>query len=105
MLCSQFLQLQQDYEYNLELLDGRDAELEKYDTDFDNLKHDLSARDQLVAQLRSKLAQADSGMLNSTTANSFVIECTSQKLQLVPSMTLSQQASLVINHSALLCKN
>ena len=59
--CLQFVQLQQDYEYNLELLDARDAELEKYDTDFEALKQELSGRDQLVAQLRSSLAHAHSG--------------------------------------------
>ena len=77
MVCPQFLQLQQDYEYNLELLDGRDAELEKYDTDFESLRHQLSARDQLVAELQSELAHADSGMSTFTTHFSLAIECTS----------------------------
>lgn len=77
MVCPQFLQLQQDYEYNLELLDGRDAELEKYDTDFEGLKHQLSARDQLVAELQSELAHADSGMSTFTTHFLLAVECTS----------------------------
>lgn len=61
VICMQFLHLHQDYEYNLELLDGRDAELEKYDANFEALKQDLQDRDQLVAQLQSGLAHADSG--------------------------------------------
>ena len=77
MVCPQFLQLQQDYEYSLELLDGRDAELEKYDTDFEGLKHQLSARDQLVAELQSELAHADSGTSPFNTHFSLAVECTS----------------------------
>ena len=65
LYCVQFLHLQQDYEYNLELLDGRDAELEKYDAEHESLKLELSAQEQLVAQLRSALAQADSGEVTS----------------------------------------
>lgn len=104
MVFPQFLQLQQDYEYNLELLDGRDAELEKYDTDFEGLKHELSARNQLAAQLRSELAHADSGMSTSPTHTSFAIECTMWKLQPMSSLTLYQQASPMIGHVALLCR-
>lgn len=57
----QFLHLQQDYEYNLELLDGRDAELERYDKEFDSIRRELAARDHLVSQLRTALAKAESG--------------------------------------------
>lgn len=60
-VCLQFHHLQQDYEYNLELLDGRDAELEQYDTQSAALKQELLAQEQLVAQLRSGLAHAGSG--------------------------------------------
>ena len=59
--CLQFFHLQQDYEYNLELLDGRDAELERYDKEFDAVKQELASKEQLVAQLRTALTQAESG--------------------------------------------
>ena len=57
----QFLHLQQDYQYNLELLDGRDAELEQYDKNFDCSRQELAARDAVISQLRTGLAKADSG--------------------------------------------
>ncbi len=62
MLCIQFLHLQQDYEYNLELLDGRDAELERYDKEFDAIRQELAAREHLISQLRTALAKAESGI-------------------------------------------
>lgn len=58
----QFLHLQQDYEYNLELLDGRDAELERYDKDFDAIRQELATRDQHIQQLSLGLAKAGSGV-------------------------------------------
>ena len=61
MAGAQFLHLQQDYEYNLELLDGRDAELERYDKEFDTIRRELAARDHLVSQLQTALAKAESG--------------------------------------------
>lgn len=82
--CLQFVQLQQDYDYNLELLDARDAELEKYDTDFEALRQELSARDQLVAQLRSGLAHADSGKSSIDIVN--CITTASQSDRLIPCM-------------------
>ncbi|DBA74087.1 TPA: Coiled-coil domain-containing protein 57, variant 2 [Trebouxia sp. C0004] len=57
---NKFLHLQQDYEYNLELLDGRDAELERYDKEFDAIRQELAAREHLVCQLRTALAKAES---------------------------------------------
>ncbi|KAL3130258.1 Coiled-coil domain-containing protein 57 [Trebouxia sp. C0009 RCD-2024] len=59
-LESKFLHLQQDYEYNLELLDGRDAELERYDKDFDAMRQELAAKDGLIAELHACLAKAES---------------------------------------------
>ncbi len=56
------MHLQQDYEYNLELLDGRDAELERYDKEFDAIRQELAAREHLVSQLRTALAKAESGI-------------------------------------------
>jgi len=53
--------LQQDYEYNLELLDGRDAELERYDKEFEAVRQELAAREHLVSHLRTALAKAESG--------------------------------------------
>lgn len=58
----QFLHLQQDYEYNLELLDGRDAELDRYDKDFDTIRQELAAKDSLISQLHARLAKAESGL-------------------------------------------
>ena len=61
-LLLQFLHLQQDYEYNLELLDGRDAELERYDKEFDALGHQLAAKDSAISHMQARLAKADSGL-------------------------------------------
>ena len=61
-LLLQFLHLQQDYEYNLELLDGRDAELERYDKEFDAIGQELAAKDSLMTQLHARLAKAESGL-------------------------------------------
>lgn len=63
-LLLQFLHLQQDYEYNLELLDGRDAELERYDKDFDTMRQELAAKDTQISQLHAHLAKAESGLLH-----------------------------------------
>ena len=57
----QFAHLQQDYEYNLELLDGRDAELERYDKEFDAIRQELVAHDGLISQLHARLGKAESG--------------------------------------------
>lgn len=62
MLLLQFLHLQQDYEYNLELLDGRDAELERYDKEHDAIGQELAAKDSLMTQLHACLAKAESGL-------------------------------------------
>lgn len=62
-LLLQFLHLQQDYEYNLELLDGRDAELERYDKDFDAMRQELAAKDDRISELHARLAKAESGLL------------------------------------------
>ena len=59
--CLQFLHLKQDYEYNLELLDGRDAELERYDKEFDDVKREVVAKDVIIGQMRSRLAKSESG--------------------------------------------
>ena len=56
------MHLQQDYEYNLELLDGRDAELERYDKEFDAIRQELAAREHVISQLRTALAKAESGI-------------------------------------------
>ena len=60
-LLLQFLHLRQDYEYNLELLDGRDAELERYDKHFDGIRQELAAKDKISNELRSSLAKAETG--------------------------------------------
>lgn len=61
-LLVQFLHLQQDYEYNLQLLDGRDAELERYDKEFDANAQELAAKNSLISQLHARLAKAESGL-------------------------------------------
>ena len=61
LFCLQFLHLKQDYEYNLELLDGRDAELERYDKEFDDLRREVAAKDAIIGQMRSSLAKSESG--------------------------------------------
>ena len=57
----QLLLLHRDFEYNLKLLDGRDAELQRYDAQFSELRAELVQRDGLIAEMRLAVAQAESG--------------------------------------------
>lgn len=57
----QFEQLKQDFRYNLTLLEDRDAELDKYDSDTSVLVATLSDRDRQIAELKKGLADATFG--------------------------------------------
>lgn len=57
----QLLLLHRDFEYNLQLLDGRDAELQRYDAQFSELRAELAQRDGLISDMRLAMAQAESG--------------------------------------------
>ncbi|KAK9824627.1 hypothetical protein WJX72_011837 [[Myrmecia] bisecta] len=57
---NKLLLLQQDFEYNLQLLDGRDEELERYDAEFANLGASLADKDRMLAEYRSALAELES---------------------------------------------
>ena len=57
----QLLLLHRDFEYNLKLLDGRDAELQRYDAQFSELRAELVQREGLISEMRLAVAQAESG--------------------------------------------
>ena len=58
----QFEELKGDFQYNLQLLAERDAELEQADTAASTATADLAAKASTITQLQSQLAQAQSGM-------------------------------------------
>ncbi|KAL0055812.1 hypothetical protein WJX82_004604 [Trebouxia sp. C0006] len=90
---NKFLHLQQDYEYNLELLDGRDAELERYDKEFDAIRQELAAREHLISQLRTALAKAESDAKVEKDRCGEVLATADQKLaQLDGEMTQARQS-------------
>jgi chromosome segregation ATPase len=60
-LQSQFEELKGDFQYNLQLLAERDAELEQADTAASSAAAELAAKANTVTQLQSQLAQAQSG--------------------------------------------
>ena len=57
----QLLLLHRDFEYNLKLLDGRDAELQRYDAQSSEMRAELAQRDGLISDMRLAVAQAESG--------------------------------------------
>lgn len=57
-----FEELKGDFQYNLQLLAERDAELEQADTAASSAAADLAAKASTIMQLQSQLAQAQSGM-------------------------------------------
>ena len=60
-VSARFLQLQQDFAYNLQLLDGRDAELAQYDAEVASLAADSEAKVQLAEQMRAAAVPAQAG--------------------------------------------
>ena len=66
-VSSRFLQLQQDFKYNLELLDGRDAELVQYEAEVQELQSGLEQQECLVEELQSSLTKAQTGAKVCTT--------------------------------------
>jgi septal ring factor EnvC (AmiA/AmiB activator) len=60
-LQQQFEELKGDFQYNLQLLAERDAELEQADTAASTAAAELAAKANTIAQLQSQLAQAQSG--------------------------------------------
>lgn len=57
----QFEELKQDFQYNLQLLSDRDAELERYDASTAELTAALEQKTQNNTDLKAALAQAQSG--------------------------------------------
>ena len=57
----QLEQLKQDFRYNLTLLEDRDAELDKYDSDTAVLVATLSDRDRQIIELKKGLADITFG--------------------------------------------
>ena len=60
-LRAQLVELKGDFQYNLQLLAERDAELERLDANSAQLEAETAAKAASVLQLRSALAQAQSG--------------------------------------------
>ncbi len=56
-------QLQQDFDYNLQLLDSRDAELEQCDATFAAAVADIAKKDSVLEELRCAMVAAQSGGL------------------------------------------
>jgi chromosome segregation ATPase len=65
-LQQQFEELKGDFQYNLQLLAERDAELEQADTAASTAAAELTAQANTIAQLQSQLAQAQSGEADMT---------------------------------------
>ena len=59
----QLKRLHQDFEYNLALLEGRDADLEKLESDVRSAGAALAGRERQVAELQAAHAAAQSGAL------------------------------------------
>jgi hypothetical protein len=60
-LQQQFEELKGDFQYNLQLLAERDAELEQADAAAASAAAELAAKGNTIAQLQSQLTQAESG--------------------------------------------
>lgn len=60
-LQQQFDELKGDFQYNLQLLAERDAELEQADAAASSAAAELAAKSSTIAQLQSQLALAQSG--------------------------------------------
>ena len=54
--------LQADFEYNLEILDGRDAELEQYDIQFETLSKELAAQRCQAGKADAQLKHTQKGV-------------------------------------------
>ncbi|EIE22162.1 hypothetical protein COCSUDRAFT_55861 [Coccomyxa subellipsoidea C-169] len=61
-VSSRFLQLRQDFEYNLQLLDGRDAELMQYEAEVEGLQSGLEQQGCLVEELQASLSKAQTDL-------------------------------------------
>ncbi len=61
IVSSRFLQLQQDFQYNLQLLDGRDAELGQFEAEVEGLQSALEQKGSVVDELQASLTQAQTG--------------------------------------------
>jgi chromosome segregation ATPase len=84
-LQSQFEELKGDFQYNLQLLAERDAELEQADTSASSAIAELAAKANTITQLQSQLAQAQSGAL----CRQPLAPCMRQCLPLKPADTVS----------------
>ncbi|BDA40384.1 probable NF-kappa-B essential modulator at N-terminal half [Coccomyxa sp. Obi] len=61
-VSSRFLQLQQDFQYNLQLLDGRDAELSQFEAEVEGLQSALEQKGCMVDELQALLTQAQTDL-------------------------------------------
>ncbi|CAL8467325.1 g6862 [Coccomyxa elongata] len=61
-VSSRFLQLQQDFQYNLQLLDGRDAELSQFEAEVEGLQSALEQKGSMVDELQASLTQAQTDL-------------------------------------------
>ncbi|KAJ0410722.1 hypothetical protein ATCC90586_006825 [Pythium insidiosum] len=57
-----FVKLQEDFKYNLKLLEGRDEELALYDTNFASLKSVVRDREAEVSELKAQIADLQSDL-------------------------------------------
>ncbi len=73
-VSSRFLQLRQDFEYNLQLLDGRDAELMQYEAEVEGLQSGLEQQGCLVEELQASLSKAQTGKTFATVTRLAFIE-------------------------------
>jgi hypothetical protein len=62
LVSSQLLQLQSDFQYNLQLLDSRDAELDQYDEKIAVATEQLQLKSCEVEAARAKAIEAQQGL-------------------------------------------
>lgn len=55
---NQLKQLQEDFKYNLQLLEERDLELQKYDVLYSNIQDEMRSRDHMLSELQIALDEA-----------------------------------------------
>ncbi len=61
MLQTQLASLQSDFQYNLELLDGRDTELAAYDAALREAVGQAEQKDTLIAAMQQAISEAEAG--------------------------------------------
>lgn len=66
-LQSNFSRLQDDFTYNLQLIQERDTELQKYDVAYGTLNHSLSEKDEKISNLKNDLLTIQEKLNNEQT--------------------------------------